>query len=69
MVRGARGHRAAQDTAWTFVLVDDNDCTVGYYSLTMGSAAAEAPRALPAEVPFDLGFGDPATTRPEPIAV
>lgn len=36
-----------QDTARTFVLIDDTDQVVGYYSLTMGNvAAAEAPRRL-----------------------
>lgn len=36
-----------QDTARTFVLIDDTGQVVGYYSLTMGNvAAAEAPRRL-----------------------
>jgi GNAT superfamily N-acetyltransferase len=36
-----------QDTARTFVLIDDRDQLIGYYSLTMGSVtAADAPRRL-----------------------
>jgi GNAT superfamily N-acetyltransferase len=36
-----------QDTARTFVLLDDSDRIVGYYSLTMGSVTiADAPRRL-----------------------
>jgi GNAT superfamily N-acetyltransferase len=36
-----------QDTARTFILVDDDDRIVGYYSLTMGSVVpASAPRRL-----------------------
>ena len=36
-----------QDTARTFVLVDDSDELIGYYSLTMGSiTAVDAPRRL-----------------------
>ena len=36
-----------QDTARTFVLIDDTDRITGYYSLSMGSVmSAEAPRRL-----------------------
>lgn len=41
-----------QDTARTFVLLDDDDRVVGYYSLTMGSVEqAAAPRRLVRGVP------------------
>jgi GNAT superfamily N-acetyltransferase len=41
-----------QDTARTFVLIDDTDPVVGYYSLSMGSVmSAEAPRRLTRGLP------------------
>jgi GNAT superfamily N-acetyltransferase len=41
-----------QDTARTFVLIDDDDQAVGYYSLTVGSVErADAPRRLVGGLP------------------